>query len=106
MVCGWVDLSRRQAELRTFRVVGKQFEARHGWAIDIEADVYAEMLKELEGFLRIQRVEFRTNDVAPVPKRPNPVVEEGPQASTTGPMLGMLGLGILLGLAIGYLVFG
>ena len=104
IVVGWVDVTNRRAELRSFRMLGKQFEARHNRGIDLEADTYDKLEQELQSFMDIQRIVLGRADTAPAPAH-DAVVETGPRESS-GPMFAMLALGILLGLGIGYIVFG
>lgn len=106
IVVGWVDAANKRAELRSFRMLGKQFEARHGRGIDLEADAYDQLDTELSSFFNLQKIDLNRVD-GPVGGGPSPdgVVERGPRESST-PMVGMLFLGIALGLGLGYLIFG
>lgn len=104
IVVGWVDVANHKAELRSFRMLGKQFEARHGRGIDLEVDAYDQLDAELSSFFRLQKIDLAHVDPA-VNTVADAVVERGPQESS-GPMFAMLALGILLGFGLGYVVFG
>lgn len=104
LVVGWVDGANRRAEIRSFRVVGKNFEARHNRGIDLEPGAYDDLSSELDRFLRAQRIEVAVDDHS-MPTPPDAIVERGPRESS-GPMFAMLGLGFALGFGVGYLVFG
>lgn len=105
IVVGWVDVTNRRAELRSFRMLGKQFEARHGRGIDLEADAYDKLDQELSGFFSLQKIDLGRIDASVQAPSPDAVVERGPRESSL-PMLGMLALGIALGLGLGYVIFG
>lgn len=105
LVIGWVDATNKRAELRTFRLLGKQFEARHGRGIDLDLDAYEKLESDLQSFFALQKMDLTRADGPSTPMSPDALVETGPRESSW-PMLGMLGLGILLGMGIGYLLFG
>ncbi len=103
IVVGWVDSGARRAELRSFRTLGKQFQARHGRGIDLEADAYGQLEEELSGFFGMQGIDLAVVDPTTAPP-PDAVVEQGPRESS-GPMFAMLGLGVVLGLGLGFVLF-
>lgn len=105
IVVGWVDVSNKKGELRSFRMLGKQFEARHHRGIDLEADAYSKLEEELQSFCDLQKIDLARVDAPVGPTNPDALVERGPRESSA-PMFIMLVLGILLGFGIGFLVFG
>jgi hypothetical protein len=104
IVVGWVDVANKRAELRSFRMLGKQFEARHGRGIDLEADAYDELERDLASFYELQKVDLARIDEPVGAPSPDAVVERGPRESSA-PMFWMLALGIVLGLGLGYIIF-
>lgn len=104
LVIGWVDVANKRAELRSFRMLGKQFEARHGRGIDLEADAYDKLEQELSGFCDLQKIDLARIDPPVQAPSADAVVERGPRESSL-PMLGMLALGVALGLGLGYIIF-
>jgi len=55
LVCGWLDVPRRVAELRTYGALRQQFEGRAGAQLDLPRDGYDRAIQELVGFLKILR---------------------------------------------------
>ncbi|MEL6185722.1 MAG: hypothetical protein AAFU79_13950, partial [Myxococcota bacterium] len=78
IVVGWVDAAQGRCELRSFRMLGRQFELRHGRGIDLEAEAYERLSTDLTAFLKIQKISVATVD-EPVGSGPGPdaVVERG-----------------------------
>lgn len=105
IVVGWVDTANKRAELRSFRMLGKTFEARHGKPIDLEAEAYDSLESELLSFFKLQKIDLARVDAPVGAPSANAVVERGPREDSTMPMLGMLALGIVLGLGLGYVIF-
>jgi hypothetical protein len=107
LVIGFIDAPARIAELRSFNVVRNQFQARFQSEIDLARDEYDALLDDLRGFLKIQRFDPKIVEATVGPqmqKRPAP---EPPAPKSNVPlMLAMLSIGILIGFAIGYIVFG
>lgn len=112
VVCGWVDVPQKMAEIRAYPAVAQAFEARFKRAFDLPKPDYERMVADLEGFLKIQKIDIHIAEIAPVPiprpSAPSPaaveVSEEPP--SSLGMALGMLGLGLIIGFGLGYLAFG
>jgi hypothetical protein len=47
IICGWVDTSSKEAQLRSYPSVARRYEARHGTGMDISSQVYEHMLDDL-----------------------------------------------------------
>ncbi|HEX8699288.1 MAG TPA: hypothetical protein VF815_10660, partial [Myxococcaceae bacterium] len=47
VVCGWVDVAKKESQLRTHAVVAKRHKARYGVDLDIHEDEYERFLNEL-----------------------------------------------------------
>jgi hypothetical protein len=111
LVIGFIDAPARIAELRSYNVLRQQFQARFNTEIDLKREEYDAMLRDLRSFLKIQRFDPKIVEAAPVPqitKKPAlaPAADtlDLPQVNV-GVMLAMLSIGILIGFAIGYIVF-
>jgi hypothetical protein len=107
VVVGFIDVVQKTAEIRSYEAVSKQFAARYKKKFDLDRETFDLLVAELGGFLKIQKIDHKVVQSAPVPKRTQPeapVDESG--SSMAGPLLGMLALGILVGFGLGYLVFG
>ncbi|MBK6687824.1 MAG: hypothetical protein IPG45_25340 [Deltaproteobacteria bacterium] len=112
VVCGWVDVPQKSAEIRAFQAVAQAFEARYKRSFDLPKADYERMVMDLEGFLKIQKIDFHISESAavPAPRISAPpaaveVVDDDPPPQL-GMALGMLGLGLIIGFGLGYLAFG
>lgn len=108
LLCGWLDVPRKTAELRTYNLLSQQYESRHGGeALEMAREDYDRAFGELQGFLRIQKFDTTVLDA---PARRSPKTQDLPAAvvpssSPLGAMIAMLVIGILIGVGLGYLVF-
>ncbi len=106
LVIGFLDAPARTAELRSYNVVKQQFQARFNQDIDLKREEYDALIDDLRSFLKIQRIDPKIVEAAvQAPQAKKPPVE-APSAPASAPvMLAMLSIGILIGFAIGYIVF-
>ncbi|MCP3166827.1 hypothetical protein [Myxococcus qinghaiensis] len=51
VVCGWVDVSKREAQLRGFEGVAKRYEAHHGEPLELATEEYERFLHDVEDVL-------------------------------------------------------
>ncbi|WP_240357096.1 MULTISPECIES: hypothetical protein [Myxococcus] len=51
VVCGWVDVSKREAQLRGFEGVAKRYEAHHGEPLELAPEEYERFLHDVEDVL-------------------------------------------------------
>ncbi|MFP2907960.1 hypothetical protein ACLESD_23500 [Pyxidicoccus sp. 3LFB2] len=51
VMCGWVDVSRREAQLRNFEGVAKRYETHHGEPLEMQAAEYERFLQDVEEVL-------------------------------------------------------
>ena len=106
IVLGWVDPPNQKAELRSYQMLSRHFEARHGRTLDLELAEYERLENDLRDFFRKQKIDLaRVDAPVPAPKLvPEPASQGAPD--TTASLLVMLGVGVGLGLGLGYVLFG
>jgi hypothetical protein len=51
LMCGWVDVSKREAQLRNFEGVARRYESHHGEPLEMRADEYERFLADVEDVL-------------------------------------------------------
>ncbi|WP_426754607.1 hypothetical protein [Myxococcus sp. Y35] len=51
LTCGWVDVSKREAQLRNFEAVAKRYELHHGEPLEMQAEEYERFLNDVEAVL-------------------------------------------------------
>jgi hypothetical protein len=106
LVIGWLDAPARTAELRSYNVVKQQFQARFNADIDLKREEYDALVDDLRSFLKIQKFDNKIVEAAAGPQpQKRPPAEVVPPKANVGAMLAMLSIGILIGFAIGYIVF-
>ncbi len=101
MMIGWVDVSQKRSEVRTYESVGQHYMERFRRPIDLSVDEYAELHFDLMTFLRERHVQLallpaalRLSFTTPVRERPR------------GYRLALYwGLGILTGFCLGFAWF-
>jgi hypothetical protein len=79
IVCGWVDVVRRTAELKTHSILGSTYQERYGVAFDLSRGEYQRVLDALLDFLRGLEIETRVTNmprkitvITPLPSAPKP----------------------------------
>lgn len=106
LVLGWVDATLRHAEIRSYDVLREQFVARFSVSIDLEREAYDQLRHDLEGFLKTQKIEVLHALTSPVADRSSPhAADAGNGAVSLLALLGMLVVGIIIGLGLGYVLF-
>lgn len=106
LVMGWVDMANKTGELRAFSYVATQFHDRKGHVIDVAQADYDGLLAEVESFLRGHKVDVHRSDRAPSQASG---VRPQPAAASGGRGMGVwlaIAAGIVLGVVLGYIVFG
>jgi len=51
LTCGWVDVSKRESQLRNFESVAKRYELHHGAPLEMQAEEYERFLGDVEAVL-------------------------------------------------------
>jgi hypothetical protein len=51
LMCGWVDVSKREAQLRNFEAVARRYEAHHGQPLEMQPEEYERFLRDVEEVL-------------------------------------------------------
>jgi hypothetical protein len=106
LVIGWLDSPARTAELRSYNVVRQQYQARFSSEIDLLREEYDSLLDDVRSFLKIQKIEHKIVEAAARPQvQKKPVAEAEGAKPNVNVMLAMLSIGMLIGFAIGYIVF-
>jgi hypothetical protein len=101
IVCGWLDSSKRSAELRAFDSVRRQYETRHQRSFDFAAEDYARMVEDVREFTRTNAIELSLPPPElPVPTRPSaappPPVKKRPPGAPTWMIVTIVILGIVV----------
>lgn len=95
LVIGWLDLQQRTAELRSFAFVGSQYRLRRKKKLELRQDEYQYLVDEIRRFLELNQISLTLLDAA------------GGDAGdeTSRPIGPWVGMGLLLGALVAYLVF-
>lgn len=65
LMCGWIDVAHKKAELRTYRVVAAQSAQRYHRAFDVTQTEYDGLAREAESLLKLQGYEVHVHDDLP-----------------------------------------
>jgi translation initiation factor IF-2 len=104
LVCGWVDVSKREAQLRNHDAVAKRYESHHGEPLELVAEEYERFLNDVEEVLAKAVIKVRL--IVPEEQAGARMVAPAVQARAKGgvPMvlvLVLMGLAFALGLFVG-----
>ncbi|NMO15377.1 hypothetical protein HPC49_13345 [Pyxidicoccus fallax] len=97
LMCGWVDVSKREAQLRNFEAVAKRYESHHGEPLEMQAEEYERFLRDVEEVLTQAVIKVRII-----------VPEEGAGAVRVAPVAGKTrrkGVPVLLTVALAVVAF-
>ncbi|QDE71067.1 hypothetical protein [Myxococcus xanthus] len=95
LTCGWVDVSKREAQLRNFEAVAKRYELHHGEPLEMQAEEYERFLSDVEAVLTQAVIKVRVI----VPEEAGTVRVAGPAASARATGVPPLWAGLLAVLA-------
>jgi len=59
VVCGWVDVSKREAQLRNFEAVAKRYESHHGEELVLAQEEYERFFQDVEAVLTQASIKVR-----------------------------------------------
>lgn len=105
MVCGFIDVASRYAELRNYAVVKAHFERRHRRPVDITRGEYNRMLDLVRAFLDAQSYKTRVTTTRPARTSSQTTVGPTPGLPPSRNTLA-LALSFLLGFLFCYLLAG
>ena len=107
VLCGFIDVSRRTAELRPYVTVSQQHQSRFGAPLDLSKLEYERAIHELHEFLRSQAIDSRVQ-LAPGNRRSQPP-SAAPSASTPAefpmPLVSVGAVCFVLGFLLCYALF-
>ncbi len=107
VVCGWIDVTHKNAELRSYNFLNQQFEARYQRRLDLRREEFEPLLHELENFLKFQKINYKVVEPAAAPRSAASTISPAPpESASMGMLFALLGIGILIGFGLGYIVFG
>ncbi|QRN94623.1 hypothetical protein JRI60_36695 [Archangium violaceum] len=104
IVCGWVDVSKKEAQLRGHESVSKRYAAHHGTPLDLPAEDYERCIDDLVEALAAGDIKVRVlvpEETSSAAQAPSPPPSAGAQGFPSW-MVGTIGavtfiLGLLLG---------
>jgi hypothetical protein len=102
ILCGWVDVSKKEAQLRSYESVARRHEARHGQTMELGPDHYERFLNDLVDTLLIGGIRVRVlvpdeqEGAAPLPA---PVPQAPKRASVSWVLACLL---MVLAFALGF----
>ncbi|HZI07845.1 MAG TPA: hypothetical protein VEZ71_27750 [Archangium sp.] len=103
IVCGWVDVAKKEAHLRGHESVARRYEAHHGTALDLAEEDYERCIDDLAEALTAGGIKVRVliPEESAAPRGASPAPETGAQGFPLW-MVGALGAtAFLLGLMVG-----
>lgn len=104
IMCGFIDVALRQAELRSYAVVKAHFERRHQQPVDITRGAYNRMVDLLHTFLVTQSYDTRVTTTPPA-RAPSPGgVRSASEFTSPRPSATGLALSFLVGFGLCYLL--
>jgi hypothetical protein len=103
IVCGWLDVSRRSAELKSYPQIAQAYQQRYGVATDLSRGEYDRAIQELHDFLKAQQIDAR---VAVQLRRSQPPAPAAPQLPVgQNQVMVVAGLAFAVGFGLCYVLF-
>jgi hypothetical protein len=87
LMCGWIDVAQKKAELRTYRVVAEQSTQRYHRPFDVTMPEYESLTREANSLLTLQGYEVHVHDelaAAQQSSRPQPRASVAPDDEGEG----------------------
>lgn len=105
IVVGWIDTSKRSAELRSYQAISQAYQARYGSQPDLSRGEYERCVQELHEFFRAQAIDSRVA-VAPGRRSQPPTLSgETPAPSDRTLSIIVSALSFVLGFVLCYILF-
>ncbi len=80
VVCGFVDIFKRSAELRGYSIIRQQYEARYGSDFKLTKNEYTRMQTALKEFFNTQTIDMRVSNV---PRGPTQLATQPPKPTSS-----------------------
>lgn len=84
IVFGFIDLTKKAAELRSFHSIKQQYEARHHEALNMTDEEYGKLLGTMRDFLNAQQFGFELVDLPPPRAQSTSAPPSGPNVRVRG----------------------
>jgi hypothetical protein len=108
LMCGWIDVAQKKAEIRTYRVVAEQSTQRYHRPFDVTMPEYESLTREANSLLTLQGYEVHVHDelaAAQHSSRPQPRASVAPtEEGGNKTLLVVLGVLVLVIAAVGAFV--
>ncbi|WP_338863847.1 hypothetical protein [Myxococcus stipitatus] len=104
LMCGWVDVARREAQLRAYDGVARRYEAHHGEPLELQPEEYERFLTDVEDALikAVIKVRLLIPEEQPTPGAATPAAKARAKGGLPWPLvLLLLGAAFALGLFVG-----
>lgn len=99
LMCGWLDVAQKKAELRTYRVIAEHSEQRYHRPFDVTQGEYDNLMREAQSLLKLQGYEVHLHDelAAAAPARVSAVAPAPSEAGSGGKgvIIALVALGLL-----------
>jgi hypothetical protein len=107
IVCGFIDVKRRMADIRGFAALSQQYQQRFGDPVDITRGEYDRFLKDVVDFLKQQGLETHVSNTPPVrstARSSQPAAAVSPIPTKVIALATVFGM--ILGLFLGFIIWG
>jgi translation initiation factor IF-2 len=105
VVCGFLDVTKRSAELRAYLVLSQQYQQRFGVPLDLSKGEYDRLLTEMQEFLKAQGIEVRLSTAGASRAAQAATAQASPSApNPTVTVILAIGIGIVIGFVTCYAI--
>ncbi len=107
VMCGWLDVAKKTAGLRDYRAVSDQYKGRYGAALEITAEDYLGIVRDLEGLMKtigVVATHEITEPLKQAAKVAANIAEPEPEEPAIKPLAIVLA-GVLLVVAVGAIMW-
>ncbi len=107
IMCGWLDVGQRAAELRTHRMVAAQYQNRYHTAFGVPVEEYDALLREVQSMLQAQSFQVHVADEQVAAPRASVTSAQASQGGASPAMWAALIIALVAVLGAGaYFVLG